>query len=193
MLLATGAQTNFRELLPRDKKVDVQLLTQTVLFLELNDADIQLLRNMPSMICEGSGKFGCYILPPIRYPDGKVYLKLGTSSSPPPPTTTTTTTTQYLSIMTGHGSEFEKELHTMEEVVEWYKGQGSPEACKSLRATIDALIPGLQPLSTRSDACVTTHTPTGHLYIDMIKKGFGVVVPLVVVDVGFSVLKVFFL
>lgn len=29
------------------------------------------------MICEGSGKFGCYILPPIEYPDGKTYLKLG--------------------------------------------------------------------------------------------------------------------
>lgn len=78
VLVATGAQTNFRELLPREKKVDVHLLTQTVLFLELGEHDMQRLRDMPSIICEGSGKFGCYILPPIRYPNGKVYLKLGT-------------------------------------------------------------------------------------------------------------------
>eukprot|EP01087_Luapelamoeba_hula_P018030 TRINITY_DN5752_c0_g1_i1.p1 TRINITY_DN5752_c0_g1~~TRINITY_DN5752_c0_g1_i1.p1 ORF type:complete len:464 (+),score=82.30 TRINITY_DN5752_c0_g1_i1:40-1392(+) len=154
VLLATASQTNFRELLPSDKKLDLELLTQTIVFLELNEHDAKRLAKMPSIICEGTDgdKFDAYILPPIRYPDGKCYLKLG------------------------HGEQFEKQLHSQTQLERWYRSHGDSEAVAWLQRYIHRLIPGLSPLSVHSDACVTTHTPTNQLYIDMISSHIGVLV-----------------
>ncbi len=62
---------------------------QTVAYLEVDESS-ELISSLPSIITDYSdGQLdGTYILPPVRYPDGKYYLKLG------------------------HGDNFERLVHT---------------------------------------------------------------------------------
>ena len=52
---------------------------QTVVFLEVSPAEASRLKSMPDIVTHY--KFGVldgtYVLPPIKYPDGKFYLKVG--------------------------------------------------------------------------------------------------------------------
>ena len=62
---------------------------------------------------------GTYVLPPILYPDGHYYLKLG------------------------HGQHYERIFETKEEVADWYRaGSGDSEAVLELSRFIADLLPG---------------------------------------------------
>ena len=78
---------------------------------------------------------GTYILPPILYPDGKYYLKLG------------------------HGDHFEIIIENLEEMKNWYKnGNGVPEAVETLASFItESLIPTITVLSVTGGCCVTSN------------------------------------
>ncbi|XP_070543574.1 N-methyl-L-tryptophan oxidase-like isoform X2 [Ptychodera flava] len=110
VLLATGAFTGFRDLLPPGKVLDTTLLTQTVAFAEISDNDAERLKDMPSAVWKytNGDKYDCYILPPIKYPDGKYYLKIG------------------------HGDDLEIELKTAAEVAEWFKTGGDKSVYQPL-------------------------------------------------------------
>ncbi|XP_078572853.1 N-methyl-L-tryptophan oxidase-like [Branchiostoma floridae x Branchiostoma japonicum] len=152
VLLATGAFTAFRRLLPPTLRPDVMLTGQTVALVEISESDADRLQRMPSMIYRHPTDVGrwFYILPPIRYPDGKFYLKIG------------------------HGSRWEALLHTEEEVRDWYRSGGNPEAVRDMTAELLALLPGVKPVSVHGDACVTVKTPTEQLYVDMVTPSLGV-------------------
>ena len=78
---------------------------------------------------------GTYILPPILYPDGKYYLKLG------------------------HGDHFEIIIQNLEQMKNWYKnGHGVPEAVETLASFItESLIPTIKVLSVTGGCCVTSN------------------------------------
>ena len=78
---------------------------------------------------------GTYILPPILYPDGKYYLKLG------------------------HGDHFEIIIQNLEEMKNWYNnGNGVPEAVETLASFItESLIPTIKVLSVSGGCCVTSN------------------------------------
>ncbi|XP_070556241.1 monomeric sarcosine oxidase-like [Ptychodera flava] len=154
VLLATGAFTGFRDLLPPGKVLDTTLLTQTVVYAEISDKDAERLQDMPSGCLDYTkGELsGCYLLPPIKYPDGKYYLKVG------------------------HRKEYERELRTPEEVSDWYKTEGDKNAFKPLLDCLFQFVRGVTPVSTHGDCCVTTHTPTNHPYCDMITPLLGITV-----------------
>ena len=89
---------------------------------------------------------GTYILPPILYPDGKYYLKLG------------------------HGDHFEIIIQNLEEMKNWYKnGNGVPEAVETLASFItESLIPTIKVLSVTGGCCVTSNVSyflLVHIYI----------------------------
>ncbi|CAH1796506.1 unnamed protein product [Owenia fusiformis] len=161
VLLATGAFTAFRNLLPRHPEPNIALISQTVLKVEIDEHDAYKLRNMPSISYDQQEETQClpnnvlshaYILPPIRYPDGKIYIKVG------------------------HGSDFEMTLTSSKEVAEWYQGHGHPDAKQPLLGTLQHVVKGFTPLSTTCDTCVTTRTPTSRLYIDMLSPTLGVAI-----------------
>ncbi|XP_077989363.1 N-methyl-L-tryptophan oxidase-like [Glandiceps talaboti] len=152
ILLTTGAFTGFRNLLPKGKELDVTLLTQTVALIEVTSDDAKRLKDMPCLIVkhnEGT-KYDGYILPPIKYPNGKYYLKVG------------------------HGNDFERELHTAAEVADWYKTDGDKFVHQPLLDKIFHFVKGVQAVSTHGDCCVTTHTPTDQIYCDMITPTLGI-------------------
>jgi len=107
-------------------------------FLASQDTDkAARLSNMPSMIhTPFADQDGPYLLPPIKYPDGKTYLKIG-------------------------GDPREDDLKTPNEITDWFQGDGLPTGRDHLIAVINALMPELRYTNIKTAACVTTLTPTG--------------------------------
>ena len=116
---------------------DLKLTTQTVAYLEVSSSEAQRLNKMPAICTDYQFKKldGTYILPPILYPDGKYYLKLG------------------------HGDHFEIIINNPEQMKEWYQnGSGDSEAVQTLASFItDHLIPSLEVLSVTGGCCVTSN------------------------------------
>ncbi|WAQ99396.1 hypothetical protein MAR_023769 [Mya arenaria] len=83
VLLAAGAYTDFRQLLP-GFRLNQLLCPLTVALAEISEQDAAILRSMPSVIYKGDGhpelhpdfprlpdgQVSYYMLPPIQYPDG---------------------------------------------------------------------------------------------------------------------------
>ena len=146
VLLATGGFSNAKHLLPRPLEITVH--ARTIVLMELNVADVARLRGMLSLIYKPRDPAGyCYILPPIQYPNGKYYLKIG-GGDPDDPT-----------------------LHSLAALQEWFRGPGSESAGHHLAAKLRAVVPDLSPVSIHTDSCVTTFTPIGHLYVDKLAGG----------------------
>lgn len=76
VLLATGGFTNFGQLLPQALKLQLRLTTHTTVLGEVSEQDGEhRLSGLPSLVwCSQAAE---YALPPIRYPDGRLYVKLG--------------------------------------------------------------------------------------------------------------------
>ena len=157
VLLCTGAFTAFRQLIPQGLIPNIDLVRQAVIFAELGQGDLKKMKNAPAGVfslgtrtTNTKDKVGCYFLPPIKYPDGKVYLKLG------------------------HSAQFEKILHTEQEVHDWYSKPVPPEVQEGLKEILHTVFPDIKPLSYHCDACVTCTTPTRLPYIDMVRPKLGV-------------------
>lgn len=76
VLCAAGGFSIQNGLLPQP--LDLKVYGRTVVFFEVSEADAQAMRAMPSMIHKAvADRDDIYMLPPIRYPDGKFYLKMG--------------------------------------------------------------------------------------------------------------------
>src|SRR5690606_34504970 len=76
VLVAAGGFSIMEGLLPQPVKLDVY--KRTVTFFELPQDELHTYAGMPSLIYEpGDPTKHIYLLPPVRYPDGKVYLKIG--------------------------------------------------------------------------------------------------------------------
>ena len=89
---------------------------------------------------------GTYILPPIRYPDGKYYVKIG------------------------HFQSFEKKLGNDEnEMYSWYKSGGSKEASEEMsRFLAHDLMPDLEIINVKTNCCITTRVfYSQHLYLKL--------------------------
>ena len=59
--------------------VSIKIIEHTVVFGEISNSTAKILNKMPSIIYRKTEDiFGSvYILPPIKYPDGRLYLKIG--------------------------------------------------------------------------------------------------------------------
>jgi sarcosine oxidase len=144
-LVATGGFSNVDGLLPHP--LDLTVYARTVVLVELMAADVERLRHMPSVISRPrDSEQRCYLLPPIRYPDGRWYLKIG-----------------------GHSDD--RPLRSLAELQEWFRGDGDARVARQLIDRLHAVVPGLRPAGIRTVPCVTTHTPTGHAYADRLDGG----------------------
>lgn len=145
VLLATGGFCNAKPLLPQP--LEVQVYARTIVLMELDTVEVDRLRGMPSVIYRPQDEAErCYILPPIRYPDGKYYVKIG-----------------------GHPND--PTLNTLEALQAWFRSPGHREAGQRLAAKLHAVIRDLRPVAVHTDSCVTTHTPTEQLYADKLAGG----------------------
>ncbi len=112
----------------------------TVVLAQLTPAQVEAYRGMPSWIDEsGDPADHFYFLPPVIYPDGHSYLKIG-------------------------GDPEEVEIDDEAAVRDWFRGEGRPEAIVHLKRLLFQSVPDLDPVRVFSVPCVTAYTEHGYPY-----------------------------
>jgi len=139
IVVATGAYAGMDALLPFRPRLEVY--ARTVAFVELQETEAMALAGMPTLIFVPEGQsHDLYLLPPIRYPDGRWLVKIGGEADSP-------------------------RLTSAAEMTAWFRSGGSPVAGETLLGALGRVMPGL-PLSRMSTgACAVTFTATGKPYI----------------------------
>ena len=142
-LVATGAFTDACGLSPVD--LDLRVFGRTVVLARIEDDVMAELEGMPTL---GHAGTGAYILPPIRYPDGRRYLKIGI------------------------GTTADADLRSLADLTGWFKSSGSEANRRDFQAFLTALVPALQRCRDwHTDTCAVAWTGTGLPYIDYAVDG----------------------
>jgi sarcosine oxidase len=144
-LVATGGFANVHAVLPRPLKIVVR--GRTIVLAEVMGALLDRLRAMPSLIVDSTAHLSdLYALPPIQYPDGRWYIKIGTG-------------------------ELGRQLATLGELGDWFRSPGADQDRELLTQTLVSLIPDLAGAPIHTDTCVVTATATGYPYLDRLAEG----------------------
>lgn len=130
VLVATGGFS--RDLLAN--QLPLTVYGRTVVLFRLPDAEAQRLSTMPSLIYLDPPDNHPYLLPPIRYPDGHTYLKMGGPTDDPV-------------------------LDSPAAITDWFRSDGAPDAPEVIEALTRARIPDLRVAAIQPIPCVTTYTP----------------------------------
>ncbi|MBO9098893.1 MULTISPECIES: NAD(P)/FAD-dependent oxidoreductase [unclassified Rhizobium] len=133
-LLAAGGFSIAASLLAAP--VEMIVRGRTIAYFEISEADAMALGTMPSLITKGPDDVdSIYLLPPIRYPDGKYYLKIG-------------------------GDPDDYDITSDAEMRAWFRTDGRASVRDHLTRIVRQLVPDLRPLSISSGACVTSYSPS---------------------------------
>lgn len=144
LLLATGGYTAVGEV--PGVELDWTVEGRVVVLFEIDDSRADAIGAMPSMIYHrpwSESVLSTYLLPPIEYPDGKRYLKIGSGT-------------------------FSHPLTSAEEVGHWFRSPDADEDIETLTAFACELIPALKGAPVTSQTCMTTHTATGLPYVGVV-------------------------
>ena len=138
VLVATGGFSRAPGLLPRVP--DLVVKARTVVLARLTENEAEARRGMPSWIDEsGDPSEHFYLLPPVLYPDGHHYLKIG-------------------------GDPTEIEIDEEGAIRDWFRGAGDPAAIAHLTRLLRRSVPDLAAAPLTSVPCVTTYTRHGYPY-----------------------------
>lgn len=136
VLVAAGGFSINENLVPRP--LDLKVYGRTVAFFEIPDEDLSAYSGMPSLIHQPDDPTDhIYLLPPVRYPDGKTYLKIG-------------------------GDPDDLQLETEPEIRAWFRRGGRLTTRDHLRRIISDLVPTLADAPLSMAACVTSFTPENY-------------------------------
>ncbi|WP_407494467.1 NAD(P)/FAD-dependent oxidoreductase [Pseudooceanicola sp. MF1-13] len=136
ILLATGGFSN-----PfLGDQLSLTIYGRTVVLFEVSEAEAKRLSTMPSLIYLEPPENHPYLLPPIRYPDGRYYLKMGGPTEDPV-------------------------LSTKAELTEWFQSPGDTKAGTEIEAMLRARMPDLQIDAVSTMSCVTSYTPNELPYL----------------------------
>ncbi|TWD54610.1 sarcosine oxidase [Agrobacterium vitis] len=141
ILVAAGGFSIAPDLLPQ--KLDLSVYARTVAFFEIPDEHLSHYSGMPSLIYEPSEPLDhIYLLPPVRYPDGKTYLKIG-------------------------GDPDDLKLLSEPDIRAWFRSGGRESTRNHLKRIVDGLVPTLAHAPVSMAACVTSFMPSGYPAIGM--------------------------
>ena len=143
IVLALGAAVNASGLLPRP----LQLFTlgATVVLVEVDDpGGIDLPATMYLKHRDGAQQFGGVVMSPVRYPDGRWYLKVAGSSVRETP------------------------LGSAEEIASWVRTGGASADVDDALAVLTDLLPGVRLGRAHTRPCLVCATSTNHPYIDRV-------------------------
>ncbi|THV25833.1 FAD-dependent oxidoreductase [Peteryoungia ipomoeae] len=133
VLVAAGGFTIAERLLPRP--LDLKVYARTVAFFEVSEEQQEAMRGMPSLIHQPDDPTNhIYLLPPVLYPDGKAYLKIG-------------------------GDPDDLLLETEPQIRAWFRRGGRLTTREHLQRIALALVPSLADSPVSMGACVTSFTP----------------------------------
>ena len=145
VVVATGPHAASDRLLPVRPKMKVW--ARTIAFARLGAAEQVRLAALPSMIWVPKGwDHDLYMLPPVLYPDGQWYLKIGGQVDSP-------------------------RIHSAEDMADWFHGSGDAEVGARLLEEMHRVLPGLVAEATHTEPCAVVWTDTGYPYIDSADEG----------------------
>ena len=147
ILIATGAFSNCFHLFERPPALRLKI--EYVIMGEIPPAEVERLRPMPPLSYQiRSPKVAdLYMFPPVQYPDGKFYLKMGAN----------TVADRY--------------VETLDDICDWYRTGESDVMLADMREVVYSILPGLQALSWHTGRCVITRTAHAKPYIDAAVPG----------------------
>jgi sarcosine oxidase len=147
VLIATGAFTNCFDLFPQP--LALRLKAEYVVMGEVPVSEVERLRDLPTLSyqIESDHLADLYMFPPVLYPNGKYYVKMGAN----------TTADRY--------------VETLEEINAWYRTGNSDVMLEIMRDTVCDMLPGLQAVNWRTNRCVITRTVHAKPYIDIVTPG----------------------
>ena len=154
VLLCAGGYSN--TLL--DANLDMRTKGHTILLAEVAPAEVARLRKMPAIIStfNHADVSSLYMLPPVPYPDGKTYIKLGLSGNTdelPAP------------------EPFFDARRNDRELLDWFHTDGRADIAEAMKDALHRMIPGLRAESCHSVPCLITSTAHGNPYIDALDEG----------------------
>ncbi|WP_349434899.1 FAD-binding oxidoreductase [Pararhizobium sp. A13] len=139
VLIAAGGFSISRQLLARP--LDLVVKARTVLFAEVAEDDLPRFAGMPSLIGVAPQQDeSYYLLPPIRYPDGKFYIKIG-------------------------GDPSDINLADESDVRAWFRGDANRAAADHMAGLLSRAMPSFAPATLKWSPCVTTFTRHGYPHI----------------------------
>ncbi|MDR6670529.1 FAD-dependent oxidoreductase [Rhizobium sp. 1399] len=130
VLLAAGGFSISQNLLPQS--VDMTVYGRTVTLFEVAEEDAHRFAGMPSLILDAPG-IDIYLLPPIRYPDGRLYLKIG-------------------------GDPDNLVLNNDRDMRAWFRTDGREVAREHFEGIVARIVPELEARSISSASCVVSYT-----------------------------------
>ena len=145
VLVAAGAYS--AALLGLSTPIDV--MQRTVVLMQLSAAEADRLTGLPSLIWFDDQGIDCYMLPPIRYPDGNIYLKTG-------------------------GDRVDVPLRGAQAINAWFQGGGDTAVAHMLLQATQAVLPGLRVESHRAAPCVTSYTQADYPMIGQLSPRISV-------------------
>lgn len=146
VLIAVGAYTNSLLNAP----LDLTLKPRTILLAELPETEATRLAAIPTLIYglkDNPSLASIYMVPPVEYPDGKFYIKIGGSL---------------------HNISA---VNSFDELRAWFNRGGSRAEAEALQAVLLDLIPDLNATTFCQKPCVTTSTTHNHPFIDTLEAG----------------------
>ena len=146
VVVAAGAFTNDYDLLPR--KLPLRVKTETIILAEIAESEVERLKGMPTVIYEIESPHlaDIYLLPPIQYPDGRFYLKMGCNTSA------------------------DRNLTHLDERREWLISGDSDNMLVPMRSALESMIPKLNARSWHTKRCLITYSEKGYPLIDELLK-----------------------
>jgi sarcosine oxidase len=147
VLVAAGAFTNYHNLLPRP--IPLKVKTETIILGRLSEAEAQRLGDMPIVVylIDDPEIENIYMTPPIQYPDGDYYIKMGAN----------TIADQWPT--------------TLAEIQAWFR-EGDSDLCKgAMERALRSQFPDVEFLSVETKRCIVCYTPSRHATIDEVGNG----------------------
>ncbi|MFO6465763.1 NAD(P)/FAD-dependent oxidoreductase [Jannaschia sp. KMU-145] len=140
VIVATGPHTASDGLLPA--RPALKVWARTIAFAELSEAEGARLADMPSVIWVPEGwDYDLYMLPPVRYPDGRLYLKIGGQVDSP-------------------------RIESAADMTAWFRSGGDAAVADRLMTEMRAVLPGLAIERSTPGPCAVVWSATGYPYIE---------------------------
>lgn len=146
VLVATGAFANCYGVLARP--LALRIKSETLIMAQVTPADADRLSDMPAVIYGINSPVlkDIYLLPPIHYPDGHFYLKMGCDTAA------------------------DQTLPDLDAMRDWMIRGNSDVHKAELQAALQALIPGVTSQAWFTKRCLVTYTPHGKPYVDQLDE-----------------------
>ena len=142
LLLATGAFANCYDLLPR--RLALRVKPETTILAEVTAREAARLAHVPPVNIRIANREinDPYLVPPVLYPDGRYYLKMGCDT------------------------RSDRLFTTLEEMRDWFLRGDTKAHQIAMQNMIRELFPELEVLGWQTKPCIVCYTPSGKPFID---------------------------